>query len=106
MNLLTEPLGAVTCGRRADQYVVTEGQTERGTQCRAAALAVVAYVALVARYRDEPRSAERNVFRFINDGPELSWPRVPQQLGTPWALVATAAAWLPEAAGSMRPSPC
>jgi undecaprenyl-diphosphatase len=47
---------------------------------------------LVVRYRDPPRPAERDVFRFINDGPEQSWLRFPQQLGTPWALVATAAA--------------
>jgi membrane-associated phospholipid phosphatase len=42
------------------------------------------------RYRRDPRPAEIRVFRWLNDSPELSWLRVPQQLGTPWSLVATA----------------
>ena len=63
-----------------------------GTPRRTAPLlAAAAYVALVVRYRDVPRPAERELFRLINDGPEWSWLRGPQQLGTPWALVATAA---------------
>lgn len=34
---------------------------------------------------------ERNLFMRVNDGPDWQWLRVPQQLGTPWALVAAAA---------------
>lgn len=49
-----------------------------------------AYVATVLRYRCDPRPGELRVFGWLNDGPEMSGLRLPQQLGTPWAPVATA----------------
>ena len=35
-------------------------------------------------------NVDRYAFEWLNDGPEWRWLRVPQQLGTPWALVGTA----------------
>lgn len=63
----------------------------RGTgRWLASSTLAVGYVALVARYRDSPRTQELRLFRGLNGGPELAWLRVPQQLGTPWGPVGVA----------------
>jgi undecaprenyl-diphosphatase len=57
-----------------------------------ATLAAGTYVALCVRHRDRPGRLEMRAFRAVNDAPDRRWLRVPQQLGTPWTLPATAAA--------------
>jgi undecaprenyl-diphosphatase len=56
-----------------------------------ATLAAGTYVALCARHHDRPGRLETRAFRSVNDAPDRRWLRLPQQLGTPWTLPATAA---------------
>lgn len=63
----------------------------RPTDPLVAAVAAGGYMALCRRHRDRPRRVEARAFRAVNDAPDRRWLRLPQQLGTPWALPATAA---------------
>lgn len=56
-----------------------------------AAAASVGYVAATRWFADPPGRAELAAFRISNAGGEHVLLRVPQQLGTPWALVGAAA---------------
>jgi len=54
-------------------------------------LSTAGFVVLAATCGTGAGRMERRSFEEANDGGERSWLRVPQQLGTPWALVATTA---------------
>lgn len=51
-----------------------------------AAGALLVYLATTIVYRHRPRPAELSLFRAVNDVSGTRLLRVPQQLGTPWAL--------------------
>lgn len=59
-------------------------------------LPAAAYVAAAVVFRGQPRPIERLVFTRLNGGPHWRWLRVPQQLGTPWALPGLAVVFLVE----------
>ncbi|WP_081591909.1 phosphatase PAP2 family protein [Aeromicrobium massiliense] len=59
-----------------------------------AVVSVAAYCVLTARFAREPGPRERRLFTALNDGPHGPWLRVPQQLGTPWALPVASAVLL------------
>lgn len=59
-----------------------------------AAISVAAYGVLTVRFAREPGRREQHLFTALNDGPHGPWLRVPQQLGTPWALPVASAVLL------------
>lgn len=74
---------------------MTGPSTHRGTHLRhRAALAAAAgagYVGATAWFSAPPRRGELAAFRASNAGGEYAALRLPQQLGTPWALLGAAA---------------
>lgn len=60
-----------------------------GTDRVVAVVAGLAYAAACRRHHGRPRDAELRAFRRAN-ARDRPWLRVPQQLGTPWALPVTA----------------
>lgn len=63
----------------------------RSSWIRTACLSGLGYAGAAARFGGPPAAWERRLFTALNRGPEMSWLRLPQQLGTPWALVSVAA---------------
>ncbi|WP_408897770.1 phosphatase PAP2 family protein [Nocardioides sp. R1-1] len=63
--------------------------TRRGDRTVAAA-AVATYSLLCLRHRARPGHREERAFRRVNARSDRPWLRLPQQLGTPWTLPATA----------------
>lgn len=59
------------------------------TDRRVAAVAGTGYVLACVTHRGRPRTHELRLFRRLNVR-DRAWLRVPQQLGTPWTLPATA----------------
>jgi hypothetical protein len=81
-------------GYRLLEMVTTSSAVRSGDHARIAACCAAAYVALCAVSRGRPPSAERQAFREVNRRQDRTWLRVPQQLGTPWALPSAAGALL------------
>lgn len=65
-----------------------------GTDEAVALAGAAAYAASSVVFRRRPAAAERSLFLTANASPPQAWLRVPQQLGTPWALVVTSGTML------------
>lgn len=64
----------------------------KDTDAAVALVAAAAVAVCSVRFRDSPGLWERRLFEVVNEWPNPWLLRIPQQLGTPWALPATGAA--------------